>query len=45
MQKFQRGTAQPVLTKGLVTVYCPAPSTGVAIAADRIAVTKKEKIL
>jgi hypothetical protein len=29
--------------QGLDTVSCPAPSTGVAIAVDRIAVTKKEE--
>jgi hypothetical protein len=44
MQKVQRGAAGGGPTgayQGLVTVSCPAPSTGVAIAVDRIAVTKR----
>ncbi|SIN98766.1 hypothetical protein SAMN05443247_01203 [Bradyrhizobium erythrophlei] len=44
MQKFQRGAAGGGPTgayQGLVAVSCPAPSTGVAIAVDRIAVTKR----
>jgi hypothetical protein len=47
MQKYQRGAAgggQPVLTRASLLFSCPAPSTGVAIAVDGIAVAKKEEI-
>jgi len=45
MQKCQRGAAgggQPVLTMASLLFSCPAPSTGVAIAVDGIAVAKEK---
>ena len=41
--RYAAGAGLTGAYQGLVTVSCPTPSTGVAIAVDRVAVTKKRK--